>query len=75
MPAHMEDKIAALEGEIYSKRTWLEQHGKHAKKPRPDWEIDSKETALTWLEAIADDYRKSLERAKQNDPLPTPDAP
>jgi hypothetical protein len=40
----MEDKIAALEGEIYSKRTWLEQHGKKAKKPRPDWEIDSKET-------------------------------
>ncbi len=74
MPTHMQDKIAALEGEIYSKRTWLEQHGKHTKKPRPDWEIDSKEVSLTWLEAIADDYRKSLERAKQHDPLPNPDA-
>jgi hypothetical protein len=67
MPTQMQDKIAALEGEIYSKRAWLEQHGKHAKKPRPDWEITSKEAALTWLEAVADDYRKSLERAKTNE--------
>jgi len=71
MPAHMEDKIAALEGEIHSKRTWLEQHGKHAKKPRPEWEIHNKENALTWLEAIADDYRKSLERAKHDPPTPS----
>jgi len=62
MPLYIEEKIAALDAQIASKRQWLEDHGTHAKRPRPEWEIESKSEALKWLEAIASDYKLSLER-------------
>jgi len=60
MSEHVQDKIAALERMIWSKETWISDHG----HKRPEHEVDIKRADLRILEDIRDDYQKSLDRAR-----------
>lgn len=50
-----------LDGMIYSKTTWLADHGQ-GKRPRPDHEISQQRRYLDVLRQAADDYRKAAGR-------------
>jgi hypothetical protein len=55
------EKHDFIQGEIYAKRDWLAKFAT-GKSRWPDHIIDQKQEALRKLEAIAEDYRKAIER-------------
>jgi hypothetical protein len=58
-PAEM---IQWLDRRIASAMTWLDDHGKGSKKPRPDHEIETKEYDITRFEEIKAAYLKALSK-------------
>jgi hypothetical protein len=54
--------IAWLGRRIASAMTWLDDHGKGAKKPRPDHEITSKEYDIARFEEVKGAYMKALKK-------------
>jgi hypothetical protein len=60
MPANVAAKIEALDRMIWSKQTWLEDHGER----RPAHEVAIQQDNLAMLEDIRGDYQKSLDRAQ-----------
>ncbi|MBX4889800.1 hypothetical protein [Rhizobium bangladeshense] len=58
-PAEM---IAWLDRRIASAMTWLDDHGRGSKKPRPEGEIEIKEYDIARFEEIKVAYVKALER-------------
>jgi hypothetical protein len=63
MPSNVEAKISALDRWIWSKETWVEQHG----KKRPAHEVEIKEADLEIMRDIRNDYSLSLERARERE--------
>ncbi|MDW9574714.1 hypothetical protein GOB36_26700 [Sinorhizobium meliloti] len=61
-PAEM---IAWLDRRIASAHTWLADHGRRSKKPRPEMEIETKEYDIARFEEIRGAYLKAL--AKRED--------
>ncbi|ASS57604.1 hypothetical protein [Rhizobium leguminosarum] len=59
------EMIAWLDRRIASAMTWLDDHGKGSKKPRPDHEIETKEYDIARFEEIKAAYVKALERRGQ----------
>ena len=55
------EKRDFVNGLIWSKREWLGSHG-GTKSKWPEHEIHRKQDELKYLEAIADDYRRAVER-------------
>lgn len=53
------EMIAWLDRRIASAKTWLDDHGRRSKKPRP--EIDTKEYDLARFEEIRVAYYRALE--------------
>ena len=51
-----QEKIDFIRSSIWSLQTWLQDHGRLAKKPRPDFDIDQRERHLKSFEAILSDY-------------------
>lgn len=60
MPANVAAKIDALDRMIWSKESWISDHG----EKRPAHEVDIQRENLAMLEDIRSDYQKSLERAQ-----------
>jgi hypothetical protein len=60
MPSNVAAKIDALDRMIWSKETWLSDHG----EKRPAHEVEIQRENLEILEDIRSDYQKSLDRAK-----------
>lgn len=58
----IDEKVDFLSARIWSAHTWLEDHGRHSKKPRPDFEIEQKERSLRAFEAILGDYQAAKSR-------------
>lgn len=56
-PAEM---IAWLDRRIASAQTWLADHGRRSKKPRPEMEIETKEYDIARFEEIRGAYLKAL---------------
>lgn len=52
------------EKSIRQKKVWLEDHGRRARKPRPEMEIETKEHDIDVLYAILDDYKAAIEARK-----------
>lgn len=52
----LQDKIDFIAARIWSLQTWLEDHGRYSKKPRPETDIDQRERQLAMFEAIQADY-------------------
>lgn len=63
MPQRVEEKIDWLNGAIWSRETWLRDHGSTGKWPLHD--VDAKRHGLEIMTDIRDDYAKSLEAAKR----------
>ncbi|MCS0459509.1 hypothetical protein [Rhizobium favelukesii] len=59
------EMIAWLDRRIASAMTWLDEHGKGSKKPRPDHEIDTKEYDIARFEEIKAAYVKALAKREQ----------
>ncbi|ACI55722.1 hypothetical protein Rleg2_2448 [Rhizobium leguminosarum bv. trifolii WSM2304] len=59
------EMIAWLDRRIASAMTWLDDHGKGSKKPRPDHEIESKEYDIARFEEIKAAYAKALAKREQ----------
>jgi len=59
------EMIAWLDRRIASAMTWLDDHGKGSKKPRPDHEIESKEYDIARFEEIKAAYVKALAKKEQ----------
>lgn len=55
-----EEMISWLDRRIASAMTWLDDHGKGSKKPRPDHEIETKEYDISRFEEIKAAYAKAL---------------
>lgn len=62
MPANVQAKIDWLTGAIWSRETWLRDHGHADKWPAHD--VEAKRYGLEIMEDIRDDYQKSLDRVK-----------
>ncbi|WP_416066077.1 hypothetical protein ACK9YZ_06920 [Rhizobium sp. ZK1] len=54
------EMIAWLDRRIASAMTWLDDHGKGSRKPRPDHEIETKEYDIARFEEIKAAYVKAL---------------
>lgn len=54
------DMVAWIDRRIASAMTWLEDHGRSAKRPRPDHEIEAKEYDVERFEEIKGAYLKAL---------------
>lgn len=65
MPQRCQEKLDFLSARIWSLQTWLEDHGRHSKKPRPENDIEQRERQLAMFEDIASDYQLSIARAEQ----------
>ncbi|MBX4920972.1 hypothetical protein HJA76_14855 [Rhizobium bangladeshense] len=61
-PAEM---IAWLDRRIASAMTWLDDHGRGSKKPRPEGEIETKEYDIARFEEIKAAYLKALAKREQ----------
>jgi hypothetical protein len=59
------EMIAWLDRRIASAMTWLDDHGKGSKKPRPDGEIATKERDIARFEEIKGAYLKALAKREQ----------
>ena len=64
MTTEPEAMIEWLDRRILSAQTWLADHGRSAKKPRPENEIDAKEYDVARFEEIKAAYVKALERRR-----------
>ncbi len=60
-----QDMVAWLDRRIASAMTWLDDHGKGSKKPRPEGEIEIKEYDIARFEEIKAAYLKALDRRGQ----------
>ncbi|MGQ3213802.1 MAG: hypothetical protein ACT6U0_19980 [Shinella sp.] len=60
-PAEM---IAWLDRRIASAKTWLDDHGRGSKKPRPELEIETKEYDVSRFEEIRVAYCRALENRR-----------
>jgi hypothetical protein len=56
------DMILWLDRRIASAMTWLDDHGRESKKPRPEIEIETKEYDIARFEEIKVAYVKALNR-------------
>lgn len=56
-PAEM---IAWLDRRIASAKTWLDDHGRSSRKPRPEMEIETKEYDIARFEEIRVAYCRAL---------------
>jgi len=54
------EMIAWLDRRIASAMTWLDDHGRQSKRPRPEGEITSKEYDIARFEEIKAPYVKAL---------------
>lgn len=54
------DMVSWLDRRIASAMTWLEDHGRSSKRPRPDHEIEAKEYDVERFEEIKGAYLKAL---------------
>ena len=59
-----EEMFAWLDRRIASAETWLEDHGKRSKRPRPDIEIETKEYDIARFQEIRGAYVKALEKRR-----------
>lgn len=59
-----EEMVSWLDRRIASAELWLECHGREAKKPRPEHEIQIKEYDLARFEEIKAAYLKAVERRR-----------
>ncbi|MGO4196874.1 hypothetical protein AB4Z13_16075 [Rhizobium sp. YAF28] len=59
------EMIAWLDRRIASAMTWLDDHGKGSKRPRPQHEIETKEYDIARFEEIKAAYLKAIERKGQ----------
>ncbi|MGO6879447.1 hypothetical protein ACC734_17030 [Rhizobium ruizarguesonis] len=59
------EMIAWLDRRIASAMTWLDDHGRGSKKPRPDHEIETKEYDIARFEEIKAAYVKALRKREQ----------
>jgi len=55
-----QEMIAWLDRRIASAMTWLDDHGKGSKKPRPEGEIATKEYDIARFDEIKTAYVKAL---------------
>ena len=55
-----EEMIAWLDRRTASAMTWLDDHGRHSKRPRPEGEIAIKEYDIARFEEIKTAYLKAL---------------
>lgn len=58
------EMIAWLDRRIASAMTWLDDHGKGSKRPRPQHEIETKEYDIARFEEIKAAYLKALKRGE-----------
>lgn len=56
------DMVAWIDRRIASAMTWIEDHGRSSKRPRPDHEIEAKEYDVERFEEIKGAYLKALNR-------------
>ncbi|CDM57656.1 putative conserved protein [Rhizobium favelukesii] len=56
-----------LDKRIASAMTWLDDHGRESRKPRPDHEIETKEYDISMFEEIKVAYVKALNRKLANE--------
>jgi hypothetical protein len=56
------DMILWLDRRIASAMTWLDDHGRESKKPRPETDIEAKEYDIARFEEIKVAYVKALNR-------------
>ena len=61
-PAEM---VSWLNRRIDSARTWLADHGRSSKRPRPDHDIEAKEYDIAMFEEIKGAYLKALAKREQ----------
>lgn len=59
------EMIAWLDRRIASAMTWLDDHGKGSKRPRPQHEIETKEYDIARFEEIKAAYVKALAKREQ----------
>ncbi len=59
------EMIAWLERRIASSRTWLTDHGRRSKRPRPEHEISAKEYDIARFEEVRSAYLKALKRREE----------
>ncbi|MGO8422291.1 hypothetical protein ACC807_11195 [Rhizobium ruizarguesonis] len=60
-----QEMIQWLDRRIASAMTWLDDHGKGSKRPRPQHEIETKEYDIARFEEIKAAYVKAIERKGQ----------
>ena len=56
------DMLDWLDKRIASVSTWLECHGRESKRPRPEHEIQIKETDIERFQEIRVAYQKAVDR-------------
>lgn len=59
------EMIAWLDKRIASAETWLDDHGRSSKRPRPENEITDKEYDIARLQEIRGAYLKALAKREQ----------
>lgn len=59
------EMIAWLDKRIASAETWLDDHGRSSKRPRPENEITDKEYDIARLQEIRGAYLKALQKREQ----------
>ncbi|MEZ2220742.1 hypothetical protein [Rhizobium sp. RCC_161_2] len=59
------EMISWLDKRIASAMTWLDDHGRQSKRPRPEGEIAAKEYDIARFDEIKAAYVKALERKGQ----------
>ncbi|TBB27311.1 hypothetical protein ELH48_09180 [Rhizobium ruizarguesonis] len=60
-----QEMIQWLDRRIASAMTWLDDHGKGSKRPRPQHEIETKEYDIARLEEIKAAYATALAKREQ----------
>ncbi len=58
--------LAWLDRRIASAMTWLDEHGKGSKKPRPDHEIETKEYDIARFEEIKAAYLRACAKRQED---------
>lgn len=56
------EMIDWLDRRIASVSTWLKDHGRHSKRPRPEHEISAKEYDIARFEEIKGAYLRALKK-------------
>jgi len=60
------EMIAWLDRRIASAMTWLDDHGKGSKRPRPQHEIETKEYDIARFEEIKAAYLKAMAKMERS---------